>query len=153
MKTLICLMVASSAMIQNADAQQEPTTMDSLKRFQWVWEQEVPDPDIIEIYFEFSDSIKYDIEVFNTQYEEWEPSDGVSDVFACRYYLSDSIERTFRESEVGKNRNGRYLIVESVAGTTSVYEIVVLSDRYLGLCLLERDGMRKVTTWKAREKD
>ncbi len=66
-----------------------------------------------------------------------------------RYYLSDSIVKIFNEEEIGKKKNGKYIVIEVLKEirynsktkkrlrTAATYRIVKISDKELKLVIAE----------------
>lgn len=50
-----------------------------------------------------------------------------------KYYLSDNIDSTFNENNIGKVYDGKYLVKNNEKGDVSVFEILILSNSTLKL--------------------
>jgi hypothetical protein len=153
MKTLkfsICLILAQMAMM--AASAQTMTTTDSLMRYKWVSQIDFTDSEVGELYYIFDlDTIKYVI-VYDKNYEDYDPTEPEL-LIENQYYVSATKDTSFRQSEVGKKRNGQFVIIKRMGDEFDVYEIIELEDKNLVLKYYGSDDTYKHSYWTGVPKE
>ena len=127
---ILCILYAGNLMAQK-------TTMDYLTKS--VWEIPTPAGQSFRTLVEFSISEMVDSFIYG----------GTTHQSSSTYYLSGEIEESFDIDKVGKQENGKYIIVKNLkSGEISIYEIVEVNDQKLILkrrsgTLLELKAIKK----------
>ena len=131
---------------------QTMTTTDSLMRYEWVSTIDFSrgTTSTKEIYTVFDlDSMKY-VTVYDVNHKNHRGSWGQTQIIANPYYVSATKDKIFREDQVGKRNNGRYIIVQ-LPQNIRIYEILQLDNKCLKLEILDEIILgNPVTTRYAR---
>lgn len=134
--------------VSSVSAQQAMTTTDSLMAYKWVYNKNLTGDGIKEMYDIYSINSLKSVIVFDVNHEDYDPDGGPIVELSVPYYISTKKDTSFRDAEVGKRQNGRFIIVKR-KNDVGVYEIAFLSNTRLALKYWQSDIYSTVSIWFA----
>lgn len=123
-KCIYLILVCSIATYSSLYAQKRIVTMqDLLESKNWNLSKELSNG--LYAVTQFDDNLKYDSMLYQGK-RDW--------VSNC-YYLSDKVDRIFHKEKIGKEKKGKYLIIQNGndSSDTSVFEFITLTSDSLVL--------------------